>query len=67
MSSAPALVDEGFRKVPYWWNWRRVFLEEDYPPGAVLDEQAFDEATAREAVEAMVALYEKLQPHVKST
>ena len=38
--------------------------EEDDPPGAVLTEQAFDEATAREAVEAVVGLYEKLQPYI---
>ena len=61
------LIDEEFPKLQYWWNWRRVFLEEDYPPWAVLDEQAFDEATARAAVDAVVTLFEKLQPYIKAT
>lgn len=61
----PGLVNPDFPKVRGWGNWRHVLLEEDYPADAVLDEQAFDEATAREAVEAVVALYEKLQPHVE--
>jgi hypothetical protein len=47
-----------------WTWWRRVFKEEDYPPEAILEAQAFDDATAEAAVEAVVALYEKLRPHV---
>jgi type I restriction enzyme, R subunit len=35
------------------------------PAEAFLDEQSFDEATAREAVEAVVRHYERLQPHVE--
>lgn len=66
-ASVPGLVDEEFAKPRNWWGWRRVFLEEDYPPEAVLDEQAFDEATARAAVEAVVALFEKLQPHIRAS
>jgi len=46
--------------------WRRVLVEPDHPASAVLDEQAFDEATARAAVEAVVRLYEKLQPHIRA-
>jgi hypothetical protein len=42
-----------------------VFLEEESPAEAFLDEQSFDEATAREAVEAVVRHYERLQPHVE--
>ena len=66
-ASDPALIDEGFSKLRNWWGWRRVFLEGDYPAEAVLDEQAFDEATARAAVEAVVALFEKLQPYIRAT
>jgi hypothetical protein len=62
----PTLIDEEFPKLRYWWNWRRVFLEEDYPAEAFLDEQSFDEATARAAVEAVVALFEKLHPYIKA-
>ncbi len=63
-ASDPGLIDGEFPKLPYWGTWRRVLREEDYPADAVLNEQAFDEATAREAVEAVVALFEKLQPHI---
>lgn len=64
-ASDPNLVDDEFTKLRNWWGWRRVFLEEDSPPNAILDEQAFDEATAKEAAEAVVALYEKLKPYTK--
>lgn len=64
-ASDPGLVNPDFPKVRGWWSWRRVLVEEDYPADAILDEQAFDEATAREAVEAVVKLHEKLEPHVK--
>lgn len=66
-ASDPALIDEEFPRLRNWWGWRRVFLEEDYPAEAVLDEQSFDEATARAAVEAVMALFEKLQPYIKAT
>ncbi len=62
-ASDPALVDSESTKLPHWVGWRRVFSEEDSPPDAVLDNQAFDDATAKEAAEAMVALYEKLESH----
>jgi hypothetical protein len=62
----PKLVDEDFPRLRNWWNWRRVFREEDYPPEAVLNEQAFDEATARAAVEAVVRLYDKLRPNIRT-
>ncbi len=64
-ASNPGLVNPQFPKVRGWWNWRHVLLEEDYPADAVLDNQAFDEATAEEAVEAVVALYMKLEPYVQ--
>ncbi len=64
-ASDPNLVDDEFTKLRNWWGWRRVFLEEDAPPNAILVEQAFDEATAKEAAEAVVALYEKLKPYTK--
>jgi hypothetical protein len=64
-ASDPNLIDEDFTKLGNWWGWRRVFLEEESPAEAFLDEQAFDEATAREAVEAVVRHYERLQPHVE--
>lgn len=66
-ASDPTLVDEEFTKLRNWWGWRRVFLEEDHPPEAVLIEQAFDEATAKAAVEAVVSLYEKLQPYIRTS
>lgn len=63
-ASHPALVDEEFARVRTWWGWRRVFLEEDNPASAFLNERAFDGATAKEAVEAVVRLFEKLHPHI---
>lgn len=62
----PNLIDEEFTRLGNTWPWRRVFLEEESPAEAILDEQAFDEATAREAAEAVVRLYERLQPHIRS-
>lgn len=66
-ASDPALVDSEFTRLPNWGGWRRVFSEEDSPPDAVLDNQAFDDATARKAVEAVEALYERLEPYIKVT
>ncbi len=62
----PALIDEEFKRLPHWTYWRRVLNEPGYPPEAVLKEGTFDEATTREAVEAVVALYQKLQPHIET-
>ena len=64
-ASAPAMLDEEFTKLPHWPSWRRVFLEEALPAEAVLDEQAFDDATARAAVEAVVRFFERLQPYIR--
>jgi len=63
--SAGPLIDEEFRPF-HGWGWRRVFLEENHPPDAVLDEQSFDEATAIAAVDSVVELFEKLQPHINA-
>jgi hypothetical protein len=65
--SHPALVDEKFVKARGWWGWRRVFLEEDNPASAFLNERAFDRATAEEAAETVVRLFKRLQPHISST
>ncbi len=66
-ASNPDLVDEEFTLVRNWGGWRRVLVEPDHPASAILDERAFDGATAKAAVEAVVRLYEKLQPHIKTT
>ena len=64
---ASALIDEEFTKLPRRGWWRRVFLDGSYPPEAILDDHEFDEVTARAAVEAVVVLFEKLQPYIKAT
>lgn len=64
--AVPTLVDEEFTKLRNWWGWRRVLLEEEAPSEAVLSERAFDEATAREAVEIVTRLHEKLAPYIET-
>ena len=66
-ASTSTLIDEDFKKLPRWGFWRRVLHEQSYPPEAILDEQAFDEATARAEVEAVMELYETVQPYIKTT
>jgi hypothetical protein len=65
-ASSPALIDTEFKKLPGWHYWRRVLNEPGYPPEAILNEGAFDDATAREAVGAVVELYETLLPYVET-
>jgi hypothetical protein len=60
----PSLVDEGFSRITGWY-WHKVLPEEDYPPRAALDEDAYDGETARAAFEAMVGLGELQRPHVE--
>lgn len=58
------LVDESFARLP-GWDWHKVLLEEDNPPGAVIEDYAFDSETVRAAVDAVAALVELLRPHVE--
>ena len=58
------LIDEDFSRLAGWGNWRRVLREEDYPPDAALEEQAYDEDTVRAASDAVFRLVEILRPHV---
>lgn len=58
--SAGTMIDEGFTPLAGWREWHRVFLEEDYPTGDMIDQQAFDEDTAEAAADAVSALVEQL-------
>jgi hypothetical protein len=60
-----AIVDETFASLPGWTVWRRVLQEEDYPQNSTLDEQSFDEATALEAAQRVLALVDLIRPHVE--
>ena len=57
------ILDESFKPIR-GWGWRRVLIEEEYPQDAVLDEQSFDDETAREAAHRALALVERLRPYV---
>lgn len=63
--SAGTMIDEGFTPLAGWREWHRVFLEEDYPTGDMIDEQAFDEDTAEAAADAVSALVEQLRPYIE--
>jgi hypothetical protein len=65
-NSAGPLIDEDFKRLSGWGDWHRVFSEEAYPPGAALDEEAFDEDTAEAAVDVVCALVEQLRPYVEA-
>ena len=59
------LFDENFARIR-GWDWHKVLSEEDYPDSAVLAEDGYDGATAREAVEEISALVELLRPYVET-
>lgn len=59
------LIDETFKPLDGWRYWRKVLAEEDYPPRAVLEEDAYDSETARAALDAVVDLVELLRPRVQ--
>ena len=63
--SEGAMVDETFAPLPGWTAWRRVLQEEDYPQSSTLDEQSFDEATALEAAQRILALVDLIRTHVE--
>ena len=60
------LIDDRFPRLP-GWDWHKVLLEEDHPPDAALEEDAFDSETVRAGVDAVAALVELLRPHVEGT
>ena len=60
-ASAGPIIDEGFTPISDWKVWHRVFREDVYPESAVVDEMVFDEGTAKAAVEAVSAHFERLQ------
>jgi hypothetical protein len=64
-ASAGPLIDENFAPLSGWGYWHRVLREEDYPPGATLEDQAFDERTAEAAADAVSALVKQLRPYVE--
>jgi len=59
------MVDETFASLPSWTRWRRVLQEEDYPENSTLYEQSFDEATALEAAQRILALVDLIRTHVE--
>ncbi len=63
-ASSGSLIDEDFTLLPRWDKWRKVLREEDYPPDATLEEQAYDEDTVRAASDAVSRLVELLRPHI---
>ena len=59
------MVDEAFTPIRGWTVWRRVLSEENFPQNSTLDEQSFDEASAQEAAQRVIALVELLRPYVE--
>lgn len=48
------------------WGWHKIFPEDDHPEDATLEEDAFDQETARAAFDAVVEIVEGLRPYVEA-
>lgn len=66
-STGPELDESFSSKKGKPGGWRRVLLEENDPQHAILDDRSFDEETAREASQRVLALVELVRPYVELT